>query len=136
LESFGQVGILYVYIMLAILAVALGYLAFRGIEAIIPWITPGKSIQGNSKKNSDAPWIRTVFVSATVLFLSVFTLGILGVVGVGNDHNHGSNGQLSGNQTMNTSTGGYDYQQIQQMQSQLREISEQTMRIENFLRVR
>ena len=93
-NSLGQVGVLYTYIMLVTLAFGLGYLALKSIDSLVNWIrgtngNVGVKVKTKKEHEDKDQWVRLIFVSSTVLVLSVFSLGVLKVVGAGEqEHDH------------------------------------------------
>lgn len=129
-----QLGLLYIYVLLATLTISLGYAGYRGINRLIGWtfVSLGDEVQigPESRKRKtlnrgDDLWIRMALVSAAVLFLCVFALGALKTMGIGeNAHNHQSaqgnplpavqNGIMPSSYSINA-----DWQALMEMQKQL-----------------
>ncbi|MHB8170740.1 MAG: hypothetical protein ACYDG6_04260 [Thermincolia bacterium] len=85
MESLAQLGLLYVYLMLVILVVALGYALFQGIKKLAVWA----GTKDTRTRTNEQPWIRLAFFSGVILFISIFSLGVLKTIGVGGDsQNH------------------------------------------------
>lgn len=110
LTSLTQVGVLYVYLMLVILALGFGLLALRGIDWLIKWTKDKEVKKEGLTKKTEQPWIRLAFISVTVLFLSIFSLGILKTIGVGEGENH-NHGQQAGSKINNPNSTALSIQQ-------------------------
>lgn len=110
MTSLTQVGVLYVYLMLVILALGFGLLALRGIDRLVKWSKNKEAKKAGPPQKTEQPWIRLAFISVTVLFISIFSLGILKTIGVGEGENH-NHGQQTGGQINNSTSTALSIQQ-------------------------
>lgn len=101
MDSLAQLGLIYVYLLIIILLLGLGYVGFRLVNWAVTKIA-GTAENGKKvlmkKSNSDPAWMRLAFLSVTVLFLAIFTSGMFKVIGVGGgegEHDHQAHSQGS-----------------------------------------
>lgn len=126
--SLAQLGLIYVYLLVIILLVGLGYVGFRLVNWAVTKITDtakGNKQAPNRKLDGDPAWMRLAFLSATILFLAIFTGGALKVIGVGGEgHDHQAHSQNSSQTAMNGQYSAGPSMQLQQYQANQYQISQ------------
>lgn len=94
--NLAQVGNLYVYLMIVVMVIGLGLLALKAIDRTLVWAEPETGKRTGRSKGQQPQWLRLAYISAAFLFLSVFSLGVLQTLGVGQEnHNHGNSSNFS-----------------------------------------
>lgn len=100
MSSLSQLGLIYVYLLVIILLVGLGYAGFRLVNWAVTKIassTAGAQKPSVKGPGNDPDWMRLAFLSATILFLAIFAGGMFKVMGVGEGgHDHQAHAQASG----------------------------------------
>lgn len=148
MTELSQLGVLYVFIMLVILAIGFGLLAIKGMDAVIAWARKQPdSKEANGKASAARPgqakpnqalWLKLAYVSVMVLFLSIFSLGILKTLGVSEDHesHHSGSSQTTTTQTSNVqmpnSSSGEMQQQLNYLNWQLYQIEASMNQSSNY----
>jgi len=128
LENLAQLGVLYVYLMLVILAVIIGFAAYQGISKLME----GLAKKQPSKANIPQPWFRLAFISGVILFLSIYSLGVLKTVGAGDD-NHDHQAHAGGASSAATANTGFDGQAMETLHTQMTYLDSQLNSLEGRL---
>lgn len=122
MDNLAQLGLIYVYFLIIILLLGLGYVGFRLVNWAVTKITGTAEDAKKAsvkKHNGDPAWMRLAFLSVTILFLAIFTGGMFKVIGVGGgegEHDHQSHSQDSSQTTMSGQTPADPATQSQQVQ--------------------
>lgn len=148
MNSLAEVGVLYTYIMIILLIIGLGIVGFKGAESLLTWIQKDKKLDSSPIKKIEEPkWIKVAFVSSVMLFLAVFSVGVLKTIGVEEDHSShhqasgGNNMTAQSNQGMSSNgsalqaNNGMNSNNIaaQQLQEQINNLTYQINQMENIL---